>query len=94
MNLNRGVSGRVHVGSPVNRKGPHSAVAVVVSVVMFVCSTQVRRETLGPIGVCFSRVLVVVLLLWDHLYALKKVFSSEILRIFFFFFFANCQGLF
>ena len=30
-----------------NRLGPRSAVAVVVSVVMFVCSTQVRRETLG-----------------------------------------------
>ena len=30
--------------------------AVVVSVVMFVCSTQVRRETLGLIGVCFSKV--------------------------------------
>ena len=29
--------------------------AVVVSVVMFVCSTQVRRETLGLIGVCFSK---------------------------------------
>ena len=41
---------------PVNRLGPRSAVAVVVSVVMFVCSTQVRRETLGLIGVCFSKV--------------------------------------
>ena len=39
-----------------NRLGPRSAVAVVVSVVMFVCSTQVRRETLGLIGVCFSKV--------------------------------------
>ena len=39
-----------------NRSGPRSAVAVVVSVVMFVCSAQVRRETLGLIGVCFSKV--------------------------------------
>ena len=47
---------------PVNRLGPRSAVAVVVSVVMFVCSTQVRRETLGLIGVCFSKVWLIFFL--------------------------------